>query len=182
MKKLIASTAMACVAALSMAQPASAKADIMQQLLCPVEAVGDQEAETLGAVLSNPESQLSDDKLAMLDGYVTACETKNGWSKEESDTSRILLMSMLSANGIEQKLKASGFDVIAYEDLLADKDPDELRALVDQPENHPILNAAVIKFQEEQGAAASAERAGLIGAYMVHIAQIQLLVAEAMGL
>jgi hypothetical protein len=150
--------------------------------LCPIETLGDAEAEALSVVLSEPDAAVSDSDAAKLQTAVNGCAQRHGWNSTESGRSLQVSLSMISALGVETKLAAQGIDVIAYEALLENKSADDLQALLDEPEGNAILIAAIEKLQKEQGNKSDGDTAGYVAAYLVHVAQVQLLTMEAMGL
>jgi hypothetical protein len=91
-------------------------------------------------------------------------------------------LSMLSALGLDERLSSAGLDVVPYEALLEQTSAAELRALIDQPEGNAILNSAMDRLNSDQGDKSTPDMAGNLAAYLVHIAQVQLLTMEAMDL
>jgi hypothetical protein len=180
MKKVLFRGALACAALVSISQPALA--DAMDEVMCPIEKLGDADAEALSLLLAEPDAAVSDQDKAKLHAAVNSCSQEHGWKQAESERSLQMNLSMISALGIDSKLMAQGIEIVSYEALLENKSAGDLRAFLDKPEGSPILNGAVDKLKAEQGDSASADTAGYIAAYLVHMAQVQLLTMEAMGL
>jgi alcohol dehydrogenase class IV len=174
--------ALACAASLSFASVSYAQEESMEQMLCPIEKVGDEKAEAMSIALSNVEAGVSDELVAEMKKAVDACAAEKGWTEKQSEQTTQFNAALLSAMGLESKLADAGITATDYEVLLEEKSSDELLAYIAKPADSPITGAAVDMLQKEQADKFNENNAGYLNAYLVQLATVQLMTLELMGL
>jgi alcohol dehydrogenase class IV len=181
-KKILIMSALACAASLSFRPSAFAQEEAMEQMLCPLEKIGDEKAEAMSVALSDVENEANDALAAEMEKAVNQCAAEKGWTEKQTEQSTKFSATLLSAMGLEQRLADAGIVASDYEELLEEKTPAELAAYVENAAESPITGAVVDMLQKEQSDKFSETNAGHLNAYLVQLAQVQLLTMEIMGI
>jgi hypothetical protein len=173
--KFIGTAAALAAAAFGAATPAAAYSVSIDQAVCPMDVLGEEGAEALSRELSAATGKPSDMQIERLTTATNSCAAKHGWSKEDSQSALDFNLAIISAIGLEEKLRASGVEASEFESVLDEQTPDALQAVVDGGTDNPIIDKAIEMLAVQQGDRVNAEMAGNLGAYLVHVARTQLL-------
>lgn len=179
--KYIVSVWAIIAATICAATPANAYSVSLDKVTCPMETIGDEAAGALGRDLSSTKSAPSDAQLEMLTAATNACAAKHGWSKEDSKSALDFNAAVLSAIGLEDRLRAAGVEATEFESVLDDQMQGDLQAIVDGAPNNPIIDKAIEMLAVQQGDKINEEMAGNLGAYLVQVARTQLLAMKMIG-
>jgi hypothetical protein len=174
MKRLLPAAVLAA-ATICTTTSAAAYSVSLDQVTCPMETLDEEGSQILSQELSSINGKPSDAQIEKLTTAANACSAKHGWSQEDSKSALAFNIAVLSAIGLEEKLRASGVEASEFESVLDDQNPDGLQAMVDGSNESPIIDKAVEMLAAQQGDKIDEEMAGYLGAYLVQVAHTQLL-------
>jgi hypothetical protein len=181
MKSLFAIAALSFVVC-GFAAPAAAKEVAFDDVMCPMEGLGEEKAQAFSDKLAASAGVASDEDVQNLAASLNACSVKHGWSADDSKSVLQFNLSLMSVIGLEKLLLASGVEVSELDALLDEYKPEALQAMVDSDGDSPIIDAAVEKLDKHLGDKLTPEIAGNVGAYLVSVAQAQIYTFKMMGL
>jgi hypothetical protein len=175
MRKLFLSAAfLACM--FQMPVSAHSQGMSLEQAMCPIEKLGDADGEALSKAFVTLDDNTSfDAEMDKLQDAINVCAGELNWTKADSQFSLDFSLAIVAGVATEEKL--ASFDIVAsdYETGLDDGGPTDWQKLADDPENSPVMQAALDKLIAEKGDSATEEVSGYLGAYLVSAAKSRLL-------
>jgi hypothetical protein len=182
MTRNFAAILLATAATTMLPSAASAFTVTMDQALCPLETIGDTELDSWASALQASSGALSDDQNAKIAEAIGLCAQKNGWNDSDILPVSEFNIAIVSSIGVSDRLTAKGLDPVRYEAVLENRSPQDLRQLLDDPENSPALNQATEMLIAEVGDKLTDEIAADLGAYIAFTAQSQLAALKMLGM
>jgi hypothetical protein len=162
----------------SVSAPAHAYAISLDQVMCPLEKLGEAEGEALSEAFGNLETQPSDAQIEKLAGAINTCAIELKWTEADSKFVLDFNLSIVATMGLEDKLAALDVTASDYEFSLDDQNPEALQAMLDGADKSTIIQTAVEKLRTDKGDKATEEMAGFLGAYLTSTAKSRLLAME----
>lgn len=163
-------------ATVPMAVPAYAYGMSFEQAMCPLEKLGDAEADALSKAFVNLDNNsLFDAQMEKLQVAVNGCAGEYSWAKTDSQFALDFAMALVAGAGLEEKLGSFGITASDYENEIDAGRPADWQKLADDPENSPLMGTAIDKLVADKGDQATAEISGYLAAYLVSAAKTRLL-------
>jgi hypothetical protein len=168
-------SAASLAAAVHVAAPVHAFAMPLEQAMCPLEKLGEANAEALTVAFGSLEEAPSDAQMEKLGAAVNSCANENKWAEDDSKFALNFNVALLASLGLDAKLASLGVVATDYEDEIDAEGPQVWQKIVDDAANSPALKAAVDKLALDKGNKATDEMGGYLGAYLVSAAKMRLL-------
>jgi hypothetical protein len=162
-----------------MAAPAHAFGMSFEQVMCPLEKLGEAEGEALSkAFVILDDSSAFDAQMEKLHQAINSCAGEHSWANADSQFALDFTMALVAGVATEEKL--ASFDIVAsdFDTWLDDGGPTDWQKLADDPENSELMQAAIDQLVVEKGDSATEEISGYLGAYLVSVAKSRLLALE----
>lgn len=181
MKRICVKLVAGVLALLGAHSVAFAYAVPVDQVICVVESLGEEEAEAWSKMLADQKNEPTDAQYKQIGTLTQQCADKYGWSEDESKLALQFNLALLGATAIEEKLRAAGLDPVKYESVLENRSEAELTAILEDPENHAAMADATDMLSADLGNDVSEDIAGALGSYIGYLAQAQLIAMQLKG-
>lgn len=182
MPKIVMKLAVCAAALFVLPTSATAFEVDLEQMLCPIETVGEAEVDTWGDVLQKTNGELQDTHIDKLTNAVATCVTTHGWNEDDTKSVVEFNIAIIGATAMERKLSAKSVDAVSYESVLDDQSAEALIQILMDSENSPVLRKLTERMIADLGDSLTDEIAGDLGAYIAFMAQAQYSTMKMMDL
>jgi hypothetical protein len=182
MKTFFLAAAFVCAASITGVTPAFAFAIELDDVLCPMEGIDEAELGSWSASIADSQGEMTDAQAEILGASVKACAEKLGWSESDVISAVEFNVSIIASTAIGDKLTADGINAVSYDTILDDRSADDLRQILDDPENSQALKDLTDKLIAEFGDDLTDKITGDLASYIAFMAQSQLSAMKMMGL
>lgn len=165
-------------AAVALPGPSFAAEKAFEQIMCPIETMGEAEMDGWGASLAENNGDLSDTQLDLLTKAVQSCAATNHWTESDAQSAFGFNLTVIGMTAMADKLTAIGLDPEIYEAVLENRSPADLQKIMDDPENSSAILQATEILIEDFGSDVSDEIAADVGRYLAYAAQSRLSALE----
>lgn len=182
MKRFYTAAALCAMATALLPTSASAFEVSVDETMCPMETVGDAELDTWADGLAAAKGQMDDGQAEILRQAVGACAKKHNWTESDAISALEFNLAIIMGTAMSDALMLNGVFAPDFEVVLENRSADELRQILDDPENSPALKQVTEMIVSELGDELTDEIAGDLGSFIGFMAQSQLSAMKMMGL
>ena len=182
MKTFFLAAAFVCATSITGSTPAFAFTIELDDALCPIEGIGDAELDSWSASLADSQGEMTDAQTDILGASVKACAEKLGWSESDTLSAVEFNISIIASTAIGYELTSDGVNAVDYEVVLENRSADDLRQVLDDPDNSPAVKELIDKMIADLGDDLTDEIAADLAAYIAFMAQSQLSAMKMMEL
>lgn len=181
MKKALLAVAQLAIAATIAPTAASAFDVSIDDVVCPMETIGEDVLNEWAMPIAEAKGKLSDAQLDVLSTAVSSCAKNFGWDEADTESSLEFNLSIIAATAISDSLAAIDIDAVSYESVLENRSAKELQQVLDDPENSPALKELTQKIISNFGDRLTDDITADISMYVAFMAQSQLSAMKMMG-
>lgn len=150
--------------------------------MCPIEAIGEEELDSWASSLADGKGQMTDAQTDIFGAAVKSCAEKLSWSENDTVSALEFNLSIIAGTAIGDWLTSEGIDAVSYEVVLENRSAEDLRQVLNDPDNSPALKDLVDKLIADFGDDLTDETTADIATYIAFMAQSQLSAMKMMGL
>jgi hypothetical protein len=174
MKKMLLMAALYGATAMLTPTAASAYEVSMDDVLCPITTLGDEQLEDWGKTLADTDGELSIQQELILTTALMNCAEEKGWSETGTQAAQTFNISMLGSAAIKKNLNTTGIDPESYEVVLENRSPEELQQFLNEPASSPVLQQLAEMIKRDLGDNSTDKIVEKLASYVAFSARAQL--------